>query len=138
MVYLLDTCICIYLLNKRPLPLISKFKQHQPGEICISVITSSELQYGVAKSSRKKENQERLDAFLAPFDILPYDTKAVTAYGSIRAELEKKGQLIGPLDMLIAAQALSANLIIVTNNEKEFQRIPGLQIENWAVCIPNT
>ncbi len=132
MTYLLDTCICIYLLNKRLLPLICKFKRHQPGEIGISVITASELQYGVAKSSQLEKNQERLDAFLAPFDILPYDAKAVIAYGSIRAELEKKGQLIGPLDMLIAAQALSSNLILVTNNEKEFQRIPSLQIENWA------
>jgi tRNA(fMet)-specific endonuclease VapC len=137
MIYLLDTCICIYLINKRPLPLISTFKQHQPGEIGISVITASELQYGVEKSSRKAENQERLDAFLAPFDILPYDVKAVAAYGDIRAELEKKGQPIGPLDMLIAAQALSGGLIFVTNNEEEFQRIPGLQIENWAVGIQN-
>ncbi|WP_417912960.1 type II toxin-antitoxin system tRNA(fMet)-specific endonuclease VapC [Candidatus Electronema sp. TJ] len=132
MIYLLDTCICIYLINKRPPSLISNFKQHQPGEIGISVITASELQYGVAISSRKKENQERLDVFLAPFDILPYDAKAVAAYGGIRAELEKKGQPIGPLDMLIAAQALSGGLILVTNNEKEFQRIPGLKIENWA------
>jgi tRNA(fMet)-specific endonuclease VapC len=138
MMYLLDTCICIYLLNKRPLPLISKFKQHQPGEIGISVITASELQYGVAKSCRKKENQERLDAFLAPFDILPYEAKAVAAYGGIRAEQEKKGQIIGPLDMLIAAQALSGGLILVTNNEKEFQRIPGLRIENWAAGSLNT
>jgi tRNA(fMet)-specific endonuclease VapC len=132
MAYLLDTCICIYLLNKRSLPLISKFKQYQPGEIGISVITASELQYGVVKSSRKEENQARLDAFLAPFDILPYDAKAVAAYGGMRAALEKKGQPIGPLDMLIAAQALSSSLILVTNNEKEFQRIPGLHLENWA------
>lgn len=86
----------------------------------------------MAKSSRKEENQARLDAFLAPFDILPYAAEAVAAYGGIRAALEKKGQPIGPLDMLIAAQALSSNLILVTNNEKEFQRIPGLHIENWA------
>lgn len=138
MIYLLDTCICIYLINKRPLPLISKFKQHQPGEIGISVITASELQYGVEKSSRKAKNQERLDAFLAPFDIFPYDVKAVAAYGGIRADIEKKGQTIGPLDMLIAAQALSGGLILVTNNEKEFQRIPGLQIENWAAGLENT
>ena len=135
MIYLLDTCICIYLLNKRLLPLIRKFRRHQPGEIGISVITASELQYGVAKSSQQEKNQERLDAFLAPFEIFPYDAKAVMAYGSIRAELEKKGQLIGPLDMLIAAQALSSSLILVTNNEKEFQRIPGLQIENWAASV---
>ncbi len=132
MIYLLDTCICIYLINKRPLPLLSKFKRHQPGDIGISVITASELQYGVAKSIRQQENQERLDAFLAPFDILAYDVRAVMAYGSIRADLEKKGQLIGPLDMLIAAQALSGSLILITNNEKEFQRIPGIRIENWA------
>ena len=135
MIYLLDTCICIYLLNKRLLPLIRKFRRHQPGEIGISVITASELQYGVAKSSQQEKNQERLDAFLAPFEIFPYDAKAVMAYGSIRADLEKKGQLIGPLDMLIAAQALSSSLILVTNNEKEFQRIPGLQIENWAASV---
>jgi tRNA(fMet)-specific endonuclease VapC len=135
MTYLLDTCICIYLLNKRLLPLIRKFRRHQLGEIGISVITASELQYGVAKSSQQEKNQERLDAFLAPFEIFPYDAKAVMAYGSIRAELEKKGQLIGPLDMLIAAQALSSSLILVTNNEKEFQRIPGLQIENWAASV---
>lgn len=132
MTYLLDTCICIYLINKRPLSLISKFKQHQPGDIGISVVTASELQYGVAKSSRKEENQERLDAFLTPFELLSYDAAAVKIYGGIRSDLEKKGQPIGPLDMLIAAQALSMGLILVTNNEKEFQRIPGLSIENWA------
>ncbi len=132
MKFLLNTCICIYLINKRPLPLLSKFKQHQPGEIGISVITASELQYGVAKSSRKEENQERLDTFLAPFEILPYDAKAISTYGRIRADLEKRGQLIGPLDMLIAAQALSSSLILVTNNEKEFQRIPDLRLKNWA------
>ncbi len=136
MKFLLDTCICIYLINKRPLPLLSKFKQYQPGEIGISVITASELQYGVAKSFRQEENQEeRLDTFLAPFEILPYDAGAISTYGRIRADLEKRGQLIGPLDMLIAAQALSSSLILVTNNEKEFQRIPDLRLENWAtIC----
>lgn len=130
--FLLDTCICIYLMNKRPPHVIKKFRQHQAGEIGISVITASELQYGVAKSSRIEKNQERLDTFLAPFDILSYDIGVIRTYGGIRAELEKKGRPIGSLDMLIAAQALNNNLILVTNNEKEFCRIPGLQIENWA------
>ncbi|MCI5150137.1 MAG: type II toxin-antitoxin system VapC family toxin [Candidatus Electrothrix sp. MAN1_4] len=130
--FLLDTCICIYLMNKRPPQVIRRFRRYQAGDIGISVITASELQYGVMKSSRKEKNQERLDAFLAPFDILPYDIEVIRAYGGIRAELEKTGQIIGSLDMLIAAQALSGNLILITNNEKEFRRIPDLRIENWA------
>ena len=132
MTYLLDTCICIYLMNKRPPQVIRRFRQHQAGEIGISVITASELQYGVAKSSRREENQERLDTFLAPFAILSYDLEVIRTYGRVRAELEKKGQRIGSLDMLIAAQALTKDLIFITNNEKEFRRIPGLRLANWA------
>jgi tRNA(fMet)-specific endonuclease VapC len=131
--FLLDTDICIYLINKRPPSIISKFKQYQPGDIGISVITVSELEYGVAKSIRQEENQQRLEAFLAPFELLSYTAEAVRAYGTIRADLEKRGKVIGPLDMLIAAQALTEELTLVTNNEREFKRIPGLRIENWAI-----
>ena len=130
--FLLDTDICIYLINKRPPAVIKKFKKHNPGEIGISSITVSELQYGTAKSARPEANQVRLDAFLAPFELLPYDVEAVQAYGSLMANLEKKGQVIGPLDMLIAAQALSGNFTLISNNVREFKRIPGLRVENWA------
>ena len=131
--FLLDTDICIYLINKRPPSVISRFKQYQPGDIGISVVTVSELEYGVAKSVRQEENQQRLEAFLAPFDLLSYTAEAVRAYGAVRADLEKRGKVIGPLDMLIAAQALTKDLTLVTNNEREFKRIPGIRIENWAI-----
>jgi tRNA(fMet)-specific endonuclease VapC len=131
--FLLDTDICIYLINKRPPSVISRFKQYRPGDIGISVVTVSELEYGVAKSVRQEENQQRLDAFLAPFDLLSYTAEAVRTYGAVRADLEKRGKVIGPLDMLIAAQALTEKLTLVTNNEREFRRVPGLLIENWAV-----
>ena len=130
--FLLDTDICIYLINKRPPSVISRFKQYRPGDIGISVITVSELEYGVAKSVRQEENQQRLEAFLAPFDLLPYTAKAVRTYGTLRADLEQRGKVIGPLDMLIAAQALTEELILVTNNKREFSRVPDLRIENWA------
>lgn len=133
MKYFLDTNICIYVMNKRPTAVIAKFTEFPPQEIGISVIVISELQYGVAKSSRPRRNQQLLDAFLRPFQIVPYGKEAAYAYGTIRAALEKKGQPIGREDLLIAAHALAANLTLVTNNEAEFRRIPDLRIENWAV-----
>jgi tRNA(fMet)-specific endonuclease VapC len=132
MKYLIDTNICIYVMNKRPIDVIKRFKQFNPGEIGISTITVSELQYGVAKSKHRKENQHRLDEFIAPLEILVYDEIAARTYGDIRFQLEKRGKLIGPLDILIAAHALSQNLIMVTNNDKEFMRIKNLEVENWT------
>ncbi|MFZ0548233.1 MAG: type II toxin-antitoxin system VapC family toxin [Candidatus Promineifilaceae bacterium] len=133
MKYSLDTNICIYIINKRPATIIAKFAQFEPYEIGISAIVVSELQYGVAKSSHPEKNQERLDAFLAPFQILPYDESAAQVYGTIRATLEKTGQPIGREDLLIAAHALANALTLVTNNEQEFLRVPQLKVENWAV-----
>ena len=132
MKYLIDTNICIYIMNKRPAGVIKKFKQFDLGEVGISTITVSELQYGVAKSTHRNENQQRLEQFIAPLDILPYDEMAAGAYGDIRFQLDKNGQPIGPLDLLIAAHALSQNLILVTNNDKEFKRIKSLKVENWT------
>jgi len=132
MKYLIDTNICIYVMNKRPVDVIKRFKQFNPGEIGISTITVSELQYGVAKSTHRKENQHRLDEFLAPLEILVYDEIAARTYGDIRFQLEKRGKLLGPLDILIAAHALSQNLIMVTNNDREFKRIKNLEVENWT------
>ena len=128
--YLIETNI--YILNRRPKEVIARFKRFEPGMIGVSTITVSELQYGAAKSRSVAMNRSRLDAFLAPLALLPYDDLAALAYGRIRFELERVGQPIGPLDQLIAAQAVSRRLVLVTNNVREFQRIEGLQVENWA------
>ena len=132
MKYLIDTNICIYIINKRPAAVIEKFKQFELGEIGISTITVSELQYGVAKSTYRKKNEVRLEEFLAPLEILTYDQTAARVYGDIRFQLEKRGRPIGPLDLLIAAHAISQNLVLITNNDKEFKRIKKLKIENWT------
>ena len=117
MKYLIDTNICIYIMNKHPAGVIDKLKQCELGEIGISTVTVSELQYGISKSIHRKKNQNRLEQFMAPFEVLAYDESAAKAYGDIRFYLETKGQSIGPLDVLIAAHALSRNLILVTNND---------------------
>lgn len=132
MKFLIDTNICIYIINKRPPEVIQKFKDKEVGQIAISSITVSELQYGVSKSKYHEKNSKRLEEFLTPFQILPYDNYAAKFYGKIRSQLENQGTIIGPLDMLIGAHALSQNLILVTNNEKEFKRIPSLKVENWV------
>ena len=121
--YLIDTNICIYIINKRPIGIIQKFKQFDVGKIGVSTITVSELQYGVSKSKNRRLNKQRIEEFLSPREILAYDEIAVSIYGEIRLQLEKDGEAIGPLDLLIAAQALSRNLILITNNEKEFKRV---------------
>jgi tRNA(fMet)-specific endonuclease VapC len=130
--YLIDTNICIYVMNKRPPEVIQKFKNTEIGQIGISSITVSELYDGVFKSKFQKENAKRLEEFFTPFEILTYDVNASKFYGAIRSQLENQDSVIGPLDMLIAAHALSNDLVLVTNNEKEFNRIESLKIENWA------
>jgi len=130
--YLIDTNICIYIINQRPASVIQRFKQYEVGEIGVSTITVSELQYGVAKSRHPDQNQQRLNEFLAPFPLIPYDERAAVAYGVIRSQLGKRGLPTGPLDLLIAAQAVSRGLILVTNNTREFERVKQLRLENWA------
>ena len=130
--YLIDTNICIYIMNNRPPEVIQKFKSKDAGQIGISSITVSELYYGVSKSKYQKKNLIRLKEFLTPFEILAYDESASKLYGKIRAQLEKSGDVIGPLDLLIAAHALSLNLVLITNNEKEFNRVKTLKVENWV------
>ena len=129
--YMLDTNICIYIIRRKPLKVIERFKKSEISEIGISAITLSELEYGVEKSSKSVQNKIALAQFLAPIEILPYDGAATQYYGKIRAYLERQGTPIGSLDMLIAAHALSLNSILVTNNESEFSRVPKLDIENW-------
>ena len=119
-------------MNKRPIGIIHKFKQFDVGEIGVSTITVSELQYGVAKSKNYRLNEQRIEEFLSPLEILPYDEIAAGIYGDIRLQLEKSGEPIGPLDLLFAAQALSRDLVLITNNEKEFKRVNNLKVENWG------
>lgn len=130
--YLIDTNICIYIMNQRPLEVVEHFKKHTLGDIGISSVTISELYYGVSKSQHKQKNTKRLQAFLLPFKILNYDEAASIHYGDIRANLESQGNIIGALDMMIAAHARSQNVTLVTNNESEFLRVLSLQVENWA------
>lgn len=130
--FLLDTNICIYIIKKRPINVIEKFKTIPIGKIGISSITLAELQYGIMKSSNPDKNREALNRFLIPLEIIDFDFFATIEYGKIRAKLEKNGTPIGPLDTLIGAHAKSLDSTLVTNNEKEFQRIDGLRIENWT------
>ncbi len=132
MKYLIDTNICIYIMNNHPPEVFKKFRDTGVEAIGISSITVSELYYGAYKSSKIKQNIKRVEEFLYPFEILPYDENASMEYGKIRSCLEKNGQIIGPLDMLIAAHAISRNLTVITNNTKEFKRIKSLQVENWV------
>jgi tRNA(fMet)-specific endonuclease VapC len=133
MKYLLDTNICIYIINEKPAKVLRRFERYPVHEFGISSITHAELQYGVEKSKNKNTNQAALDEFLLPLTILPFQGKRlVTCYGEIRTSLESKGQTIGPLDLLIAAHALSLDLTIISNNIKEFSRIPKLKCKNWV------
>jgi tRNA(fMet)-specific endonuclease VapC len=130
--YLLDTNICIYIIKKRPEKVFEKFKNLIIGDVGISTITLAELRYGIEKSSNIDRNKEALEKFLTPIEIVSYDYFAAIEYGNIRADLEKQGIPIGPLDMLIASHAKSLNSILVTNNLKEFSRIKELNLENWT------
>jgi len=130
-VYMLDTNICIYIIKQKPVNVIHRFRQLPVSSIAISSITLSELEYGAMKSENPNQNRIALSQFVAPLEISPYDDDAAQSYGNIRAFLEKQGTPIGSLDMLIAAHAISANCTLVTNNEREFSRVPHLRIENW-------
>lgn len=132
MMFLIDTNVCIDIMNDHPPEVIQKFRDIGVGNICVSSITVSELQYGAYKSKQIKKNINRLDEFLSPFEILAYDENASNFYGKIRFQLEKQGTIIEPLDMLIAAHALSKKLTLITNNEKEFKRVKSLKIQNWV------
>jgi len=110
-----------------------RFRSLKLGSVGISTITLAELRYGVEKSSRPEQNTLALHQFLLPLEIHDFDALAAEDYGAIRAKLEKGGTPIGPMDTLIAAHAMALNLTLVTNNEREFQRVQGLRIENWTV-----
>lgn len=130
--YLLDTNICTYLIKRRPLQVIERFSACSVGEVGVSSITVAELCYGVAKSVHREANGQALEQFLLPLIVAEFDEGASEAYGEIRAALDKEGQPIGAMDMLIAAHAVSMGVVLVTNNEREFSKIPELIVENWA------
>ena len=129
---MLDTNICIYILKNRPQNVKKRFQEFEIGDLSISTITVSELMYGVYKSEFIEKNLKTLENFLMPFNIIDYDYMASIEYGRIRAYLEKKGTIIGNMDMQIAGHALSLNLTLVTNNTKEFNRIENLKLDNWV------
>ena len=131
MKYLLDTNICIALIRQKPAALLQRLTSLQPGDAGISSITLAELFHGVEKSARPEQNMSALEQFLLPLDLVDFDQDAALAYGKIRADLERTGQLIGSMDILIAAHAVSLDAIIVTNNVQEFQRVKGLFVEDW-------
>jgi len=130
--YYLDTNICIYLLNGKFESVRDKLLELQPEQIRIPSMVKGELLTGAMKSRNRKQTTKQLDIFLDAFEIEAFDDEASEVYGNIRGELEKKGKIIGPADLVIAATVLSNNGILVTNNEKEFCRVSGLRTENWV------
>lgn len=129
--YMLDTNICSYILKKNP-RVLERFHSHPLDSVCISSIVLAELCFGVSHSQQIVKNRTSLDSFLGLVKTLPFDSSATFDYGEIRNYLQAQGTPIGPLDTLIAAHAFSQKLILVTNNLKEFSRVPGLKLENWA------
>lgn len=129
--YMLDTDICIYLSHEYPSKLLQKFNRFAE-QICISTIGLAELYFGVEKSTRRVDNLRALEHFVGRLQVLPFSDKAAAHYGQIRFDLQKAGRLIGAHDMLIGAHARAEGLVLVTNNERELRRVPGLLIENWS------
>jgi len=132
MKYLLDTNICIYIIKKKPESVIRKFNRLKTGSIAISAITLSELYYGIAKSSKPDENMIALIEFISPLEVVDFTNNDALIYGKIRSSLERKGSPIGSMDLLIASIAVSQDLVLVTNNVKEFSKVEDLRIENWV------
>lgn len=128
---LLDTNICVYAIKRRP-AIIDRLQQLSPDDLAISAITLGELWFGALASSRPRPTRSSIDAFLAPFEVVPFDPEAAEAYADIRLVLERSGRPIGERDLLIAAIARSRDLTVVTHNVGEFGRVPGLVVEDWA------
>ncbi|MBL1353545.1 MAG: PIN domain-containing protein [Zetaproteobacteria bacterium] len=132
MMYMLDTNICVCLIKHNPIQVRAKFEKLQSGDVLLSSIVLAELSYGISKSQYKERNLAALEMFLMPLEVMPFDEHATGIYGEIRADLERSGQVIGGNDLLIAAHALALNATLVSNNLKEFARVPDLKLENWV------
>ena len=128
---MLDTNICIYIINAKPPTVLQRFRDYRMGEVGVCTVVAAELASGVAKSGSAR-NRHALELFLAPLTLMPFDEAAVWAYGTLRSELERQGKQIGALDTMIGAHALSQQATLVTNNTSEFARIPGLRLDNWV------
>jgi len=131
-VYLLDTNICIYAIKNKPYHVLETIKERSKYGIYISSLTIAELEYGIQNSKKIEENRIALLKYMSLFNILCFNDMDAIPYGRLKAKLRKDGNIIGPIDMLLAAQALSKDLIFVTNNTKEFSRIENLKLENWV------
>lgn len=130
--YMLDTNIVAFAKNNRPEIVLERMRCFDPGDLCVSVITLAELEYGAFNSSNPERNQLALTLFLANIDVVPFDGSAAVEYGRMRADLRRKGTPIGANDLMIAAHAKSLGMTLVTNNTREFSRVEGLAIEDWA------
>jgi len=128
---MLDTNICIALIRRKPPQVLKRFAAYKVGDIGISWVTLAELEFGVAKSRHREENQAALDEFVLPLEIASLDREVARVYGQVRATLEKKGTPIGALDMMIGAHALALGATLATNNTREFSRISGLTVVDW-------
>ncbi len=131
-IYMLDTDISSYIIKQRPISVLERFEAISVDKICISVVTLAELIYGVERSSSTKINLPIVKNFVSCLSVLPWDNSAAECYGKLRTILEQKGTPIGNMDIMIAAHALSKDIIVVTNNTRHFKRIPQLQVENWV------
>ena len=132
MTYMLDTNICIYAIKNKPPQVLRRLRENMEKGLCISAITLAELEHGVEKSAVPEKNAAALMQFLAILDVLPFDGLAAVEYGKICACLQRNGTPIGTMDMLIAGHARAEGLILVTNNVREFERVPDLTVENWV------
>lgn len=130
--YMLDTDICSYIIKERPLNVFERFKKIDMGQLFISAITYAELIYGVEHSSSRKINRPIIDDFVHHLSVLSWGLEAAEHYGKIRAFLRAEGNIIGSMDMMIAAHAKSRGMILVTNNDKHFTRVPKLKVKNWT------
>ncbi len=130
--YMLDTNICIYAIKHKPEKVFERLQKTEPEDVCVSSVTYAELAHGVEKSANVEKNRVALSLLLSNIEILDFDTDAANEYGKIRADLERQGTPIGPLDMMIAGHTRSQSYTLVTNNTKVFYRVKGLKIENWV------
>ena len=132
MKYMLDTNVCIHIMKNKPLSVMERFRQHESSDVCISSITYAELCHGIDKSRNREQNRLALSVFLAGIQIIPFDARAAIQFGSLCTRLELAGTPIGVMDTLIASHALSLGLTVVTNNTRDFSRVPELPVEDWV------
>jgi tRNA(fMet)-specific endonuclease VapC len=129
--YLLDTNVCVDYLTGRFPSVVERVRSSSPDEVCVSSVAAAELRYGAEKSTHRQQNHARLDVLLSEMPVVDFDARAAAAYGALRADLEKRGVVIGSNDMLIGAHSVSLGLVLVTDDTREFKRIKGLRVENW-------